>query len=59
MLQVRGHGRQVVAYFQANKDDIVVFDLGAIAALIVMCAKKPKSIVNNGEKIVDSNVKPK
>ena len=38
---------------------IVVFDLGAIAALIVMCAKKPKSIVNNGEKIVDSNVKPK
>jgi uncharacterized membrane protein YfcA len=37
---------------------IALFDLGAIIALIVMCVKKPKPIVNNGEKIVDSNIKP-
>lgn len=30
---------------------VVFFDLGSIIALIVMCAKKPKLIVKNGEKL--------
>jgi len=43
---------------QGDLSWMVIFDLGSIVALIVMCAKKPKLIVKDGEKIVDSNVKP-